>query len=298
MDTRTTNLASPSPAASAEPGGDDYFGHEHLTVIEPRKGWRLVDVKELWAYRELFWVLTLRDVKVRYKQTVLGFAWAILQPVMTMVVFSVIFGGFARLPSDGVPYPVFVYCGLLPWTFFAGSLSRAGNSVVGASNLISKVYFPRLVIPLSSVGSGLVDLAISTCVLLVLMLLFGVAWSFNLLAAPLLLVLVAFAALGVGTFLSALNVAYRDFGLLTPFLVQLWMYATPVIYPLSLVPERWRWLFYLNPMTGVIEGFRAAFLGKPFVPATIALSMLISLALFAFGLAYFRKVEHRFADII
>src|SRR5262245_46657950 len=192
---------------SSESLHEHYFGHQHVSVLEPVSGWRLLDIRELWAYRELFWVLTARDIKVRYKQTVLGAGWAIIQPFVTMVVFSIIFGGFAKIPSDGFPYPVFVYAGLLPWTFFASSLLRSGSSVVGSAHLISKVYFPRVIIPLSSIGAGIVDLAISTMVLLLVMLYFGVAWSLNLLAVPLLLLLVAFLALGVGTLISAVNVA-------------------------------------------------------------------------------------------
>src|SRR6478609_4654188 len=205
-------LSSGTDPTSVDGVHEQFFGQAHVTIIEPIKKWRSLDLKELWAYRELFWVLTTRDVKVRYKQTVLGAGWAIIQPVMTMVVFSIIFGGFAKMPSDGFPYPVFVYAGLLPWTFFANSLTRAGSSVVGSAHLVSKIYFPRLIIPLSSAGAGIVDLAISTGVLLLIMLYFGVEWSPNLLAAPLLLILVVFMALGVGTFISALNVAYRDFG--------------------------------------------------------------------------------------
>jgi homopolymeric O-antigen transport system permease protein len=283
---------------TAESVHEHYFGRQHVTVIRPVHGWRLLNLQELWAYRELFWVLTARDVKIRYKQTVLGAGWAIIQPVMTMVVFSIFFGGLAKIPSDGFPYPVFVYAGLLPWTFFANSLTRAGSSVVGSANLISKIYFPRLIVPLSSVGAGIVDLGISAGVLLLIMLYFGVEWSLNLLAAPLLFLMLILLALGVGTFISALNVAYRDFGLLTPYLVQLWMFATPVIYPASLVPEKWRWLFYLNPMAGIIEGFRAAFLGKPFDLWPIYASLLIAIVLFIAGSLYFRKVESRFADII
>jgi lipopolysaccharide transport system permease protein len=277
---------------------EHYFGKQHIIVIEPTSGWRSLDLKELWAYRELFWVLTSRDIKVRYKQTVLGAAWAIIQPFMTMVVFSIIFGGFAKMPSDGFPYPVFVYAGLLPWTFFANSLTRSGSSVVGSAHLISKVYFPRVIIPLSSVGANIVDLAISTVLLLLIMLYYGVAWSTNLLVAPLLLVLVVFIALGVGTFISALHVAYRDLGYVTPFLVQLWMYATPIIYPASLVPEKWRVLFYLNPMTGIIEGFRSAFLGTPFNLWQIGLSLSMAIVLFLAGVFYFKKVERGFADVI
>jgi lipopolysaccharide transport system permease protein len=299
--TDTITRVGPHPeigAVGAEAIREQYFGHEHVTVIEPVSGWRLLDLKEFWAYRELFWVLTARDVKVRYKQTIVGAGWAIIQPVMTMVVFSIIFGGFAKMPSDGFPYPVFVYAGLLPWTFFASCLTRAGSSVVGSADLISKVYFPRVIIPLSSAGAGIVDHAISTAVMLVIMLWFGVGFSLNLLAAPLLLLLVIFTALGVGTFISALNVAYRDFGFLTPFLVQLWMFATPVIYPASLVPNKWHWLLYLNPMAGIVEGFRSAFLGLSFNLSLIGVSLLVAVILFLAGLLYFEKVERRFADII
>jgi len=288
----------PESSGATDSIHEHYFGKQHVTVIEPASGWRSLDLKELWAYRELLWVLTARDVKVRYKQTVLGAGWAIIQPFMTMVVFSIIFGGFAKMPSDGFPYPVFVYAGLLPWTFFASSVTRSGSSVVGSAHLVSKVYFPRVIIPLSSVGAGIVDLLISTAVLLLIMLYFGVGWSIKLLAAPLLLVLVVFMALSVGIFISALNVAYRDIGLLTPFLVQLWMFATPVIYPASLVPERWQSLLYLNPMAGIIEGFRSAFLGNAFHLWPIGLSLLIAIFLFLSGVLYFEKVERGFADVI
>jgi lipopolysaccharide transport system permease protein len=277
---------------------ENYFGHRHVTVIEPPKGWRMLDWRELWAYRELLWVLTARDVKVRYKQTVLGAAWAILRPVLTMAIFSVVFGKFARMPSDGYPYPIFVYAALLPWTFFAAAITTSGQSLVGSAPLVSKVYFPRLIIPLSSVGTGLIDLLISTGILLALMLWYGVGWSANLLAAPVLLAAVIFIALGVGTLLSALTVAYRDFTHITPFLVQIWMYVTPVIFPISLVPERWRWLLYINPMTGLVEGFRSAFLGKPFDLAGLGISFAMAVAIFAVGVAYFERVERRFADII
>jgi lipopolysaccharide transport system permease protein len=202
------------------------------------------------------------------------------------------------MPSDGYPYPVFVYAALLPWTFFAAAIGTSGGSLVGSSHLVSKVYFPRLIIPLSSVGAGLVDLLISTAILLLMMLWYGVGWSWNLLAAPLLLLAVIFAALGVGTLLSALTVAYRDFTHLTPFMVQIWMYITPVIFPVSLVPERWQWLLYLNPMTGLVEGFRSAFLGRPFDLAGVGISFAIAIAVFLVGVAYFEKVERRFADII
>lgn len=277
---------------------EEVLSREHLTVIKPPQGWRMLDWRELFAYRELLWVLTMRDIKVRYKQTVLGAAWAIVRPFTTMVIFSLVFGQLAKMPSDGYPYPVFVYAALLPWTFFAGAISASGQSLVGSAHLVSKVYFPRLIIPLSSVGAGLVDLLISTGILLLMMLWYGVGWSVNLLAAPLLMIAVVFIALGVGTLLSALTVAYRDFTHLTPFIVQIWMYVTPVIFPVSIVPERWQWILYLNPMTGLVEGFRSAFLGKSFDISGLAISCGIAVAAFVLGVAYFEKVERRFADII
>lgn len=281
-----------------DPLQEQYFGHRHVTIIEPPKGWRMLDWRELWAYRELLWVLTARDIKVRYKQTVLGAAWAIIRPFTTMVIFSVVFGQLAKMPSDGYPYPVFVYAALLPWTFFSTAIGASGQSLVGSAHLVSKVYFPRLIIPLSSIGTGLVDLAISTGILLVMMLWYGVGWTWHLLAGPALLLAVVFTALGVGTLLSALTVAYRDFAHLTPFLVQIWMYATPVVFPASLVPERWQWLMYCNPMAGLIEGFRSAFLGKPFDLIGLGVSFAIAVVIFTLGVAYFEKVERRFADII
>jgi lipopolysaccharide transport system permease protein len=280
------------------PVQEGYFDHEHVTVIEPPTGWHMLDWRELWAYRELLWVLTMRDVKVRYKQTVLGAGWAILRPVIAMVIFSVVFGRLAKIPSEGFPYPVFVYAGLLPWTFFAGAIGASGNSLVSSSHLVSKVYFPRLIIPLSSVGAGLIDLLISTAVLLAMMLWYGIGWTFQLAAAPLLFLAVLLTALGVGTLLSALTVAYRDFTHLAPFLLQVWMYITPVVFPASLVPAQWRWLLYLNPMAGLVDGFRAAFLGKPFDVTSIAISVGVMLIVLVAGVAYFERVERRFADII
>jgi len=277
---------------------DQFFSDQHVVVIEPRTGWHMLDWRELWAYRELLWALTTRDIRVRYRQTVLGAAWAIIRPVLTMVIFSVVFGHLAKMPSDGFPYPVFVYAGLLPWIFFAASIGSSGQSLVGSASLVSKVYFPRLIIPLTSVGAGLVDFLISAGVLLLMMVWYGVGWSWQLLAAPLLLVALVVAAVGTGTLLSALTVAYRDFTHITPFLVQVWMYATPVIFPVSLVPERWQWVLYLNPMTGLVEGFRSAFLGKPFDLTGIGVSLVIAVAILVVGVAYFEKVERRFADII
>jgi len=281
-----------------EDSREDFFSHEHLTVIEPAKGWRAMNFKELWAYRELLLVLVERDIKVRYKQTVLGVVWAVLQPVVTMVIFTVIFGGLAKIPSDGYPYAVFVFAALLPWTFFANAVSGSSMSLVNSANMVSKVYFPRIIIPLSSIGSGLIDMMISMFVLFAMMIWFGVGWSLNLLLIPVLLLSVIFTALGVGTLLSALTVAYRDFRFVIPFMVQIWMYATPVVYPASLVPEKWQWVMFLNPMAGVIEAFRSAFLGRPFDLAAIGISLAIAVAIFIWGVAYFEKVERRFADII
>jgi lipopolysaccharide transport system permease protein len=267
-------------------------------VIEPVRGWRSLDLKELWAYHELLWALAMRDISIRYKQTILGFAWAVLQPVALMVVFSILFGRLANLPSDGAAYPIFVFAGLLPWQFFSSALGASSNSLVGSSHLISKVYFPRLIIPISSMGSALADFLAGLVVLLVLMAFYGVGLSPRLLMAPLLTLGVFLTALGAGTFLSALVVSYRDFRFVVPFMMQLWMFVTPVIYPLSMVPERWRWVFDLNPMSGLIEGFRSAVLNKPFDLPAIGFSMLIAVAFLAVAIAYFEKVERQFADVI
>lgn len=272
--------------------------HDHITTIRPTNGWRSLDFREVWEYRELLWVLTMRDVKVRYKQTVLGVGWAVIQPILLMVVFSIFFGRLAKMPSDGVPYPIFAYAALLPWTFFANALAGAGNSLVASSQLISKVYFPRLIIPLASVGSWLIDFAFAVIILLLMMRGYGVGWTWNLLAAPILVIVLMLTALGVGTILSALTVAYRDFRYVLPFLVQLWMFATPVVYPASIVPAKWRWLLNLNPMAGVIDGFRSVFLGRPFDVPAITLSFAIAAAAFIAGIAYFANVERRFADTI
>lgn len=277
---------------------DRYFGEQHVTVITPTKGWRALDLRALWAYRDLFWTLTVRDIKVRYKQTVLGCAWALIQPLMGMIVFSVIFGRWVRVPSEGYPYPIFVYAGLLPWIFFANALNDSANSVVCSANLITKVYFPRLIVPLSSIGSGLIDFLIAMSLMLILMIYYGIGWHWRLLTLPFLVAAVAFTALGVGTLISALNVAYRDFRYTIPFLIQTWMYATPVVFPVGMVPPQWRWALYLNPVAGIIDGFRSALLGKPFNLDVLVLSFLASILLFIIGVLYFEKVERGFADVI
>lgn len=282
----------------AESAHEKYFGHRHITTIRATSGWRSLDFGELWSYRELLWVLTARDIKVRYKQTALGAAWALIQPFMLMLVFSLFFGRLARMPSDGIPYPVFSYCALVPWTFFSNALSNSSNSLVGSSHLISKVYFPRLIIPLASTGSWLVDFVIASLIVLGMMLFYHIGFTWHLAIVPVLAIGTLLVALGVGTLLSALTVSYRDFRFLIPFLIQLWMFATPIVYPTSLVPAHWRWLMNLNPLAGLIEGFRCAFLGRPFDFGAIAMSFAIGLVVFIIGIAYFEKVERRFADII
>lgn len=253
---------------------------------------------ELRECRELLWVLILRDIKVRYKQTVMGAAWVILRPLLGMTVFTLVFGMLVKVPSDGYPYAIFVFSALLPWNLFAGSAGAAGNSIVGSSGLIGKVYFPRLIIPVASVGSGIVDLAVSSLFLLILLPLFGVGWSANLLAVPFLTLAVLFLALGVGILFSALIVAYRDFIAVMVFLLQFWMFATPVVYPSSLVPETWRWVLHLNPMAALVEGFRSAFLGKPFDGVGLSISVVMAGAIFLAGVAYFERVAGKFADVI
>ncbi len=265
----------------------------------PRSGWQAVNFAQLWRYRELLYFLVWRDIKVRYKQTVFGAAWAVIQPVMTMIVFSVFFGRFGGMARHvDVPYPVFVYAALVAWTFFAFAVTNAGMSLIASTNLVGKVYFPRLLIPLAAVGGGLVDAAISCGVLFCLLAFYGVALTPGVLLLPLFALGVAVTAAGVGTLLAALVVAYRDFRYVTGFLVQLWMFASPVAYPLEIVPERWQLVYALNPMVGLIGGFRAAALGDAVRWDCVGVSLLSSLVLLAAGLLYFRRVERRFADII
>jgi lipopolysaccharide transport system permease protein len=267
--------------------------------IEPSEGWVSLKLGELWKYRELLYFLIWRDVKVRYKQTLLGAAWAILQPLFTMIVFSIFFGRLAKIPSDGLPYPLFSFAALVPWTFFSHGLAHSSNSLVTNSNLVKKIYFPRLIIPVASVSAGLVDLAIALLVLLVMMGVYGVAPTANVLWLPLFLLLALATALGVGTWLAALNVKYRDVRHTVPFLVQFWLFATPIAYPSSLLPEPWRTLYGLNPMAGVVEGFRWALLGTDTAPGPIILlSSLVALVLLVSGVFYFRRVERTFADVV
>ena len=267
--------------------------------IEPSTRWPSIGLGELWDYRELLYFLTWRDIKVRYKQTVLGVIWVIIQPLFMMVVFSVFFGRLAGVKSDGVPYPVFTFCALLPWQLFSHALTESSNSLVGNQNLITKVYFPRLVVPISAVLGGLVDFAIAFVILLVMMLFFGIVPGWQLVAVPALIVLAVMAALGVGLWLSALNVQYRDVRYTISFLVQVWMFATPVVYPSSIVRGNWKLIYALNPMVGVVDGFRWALLGKPETPGLpLLISVIVVLTLLVGGLYYFRRLEQQFADIV
>ena len=270
-----------------------------VLILRPSTGFLRLHLRDLWEYRELLYFLVWRDIKVRYKQTALGAAWAILQPVMTMVVFSIFFGRLAKVPSDGVPYPIFAYCALLPWQLFAFALTESSNSLVASQNLITKVYFPRLVIPISSVLAGLVDFAIAFVILLVMMAYYGIMPTAAVALLPLFLLLAVMTALAVGLWSSALNVKYRDVRYTIPFLTQFWMFATPVAYPASLIPERWRPLYGLNPMAGVVEGFRWALLGKEHAPGPLLwVSVAAVVVLLIGGLRYFKKTESTFADIV
>jgi lipopolysaccharide transport system permease protein len=288
------------PQLAREPSDHQSTAQLPLTVLERRPGWRLLELGELWRYRDLLYFLTLRDIQVRYKQTILGAAWAILQPLATMLVFSLFFGRVASNPSSTVPYPLFVLAGLVPWLFFSNAIAQAGQSVVGNQNLVTKIYFPRLFIPMGAVGAGLVDLAVSFGMLVIMMLWYGIApgWTFAL--VPFLTFGLLIAALGVGTLLSALTVAYRDFRYAVPFLIQFWMFATPCIYMQTRVssnPSLIR-LLPLNPAFGLIANLRQAMLGGPIDAYSLAVSTAVSALLLVAGCLYFRRVERDFADII
>ena len=275
---------------------DDY---SITTIIEPSKGWAPVDIKKIWNYRELLYFLTKRDIKVRYKQTVLGGLWAIIQPVFTMVVFTLLFGRLAKMPSDGIPYPIFVYAGLLPWTYFANALSASGNSLVGNANLITKVYFPRLIVPASASLAGLLDFFVAMIVLGGLMIYYQFLPGFGILLFPFLIGLTFLCAVGAGLWLSALNVQYRDIRYVIPFLIQLWMFVSPVIYPVSMINEKYQWLLALNPMGGVIKAYRASLLGHlPIDWFLLGISTVIIFLLFISGLFYFKRMERTFADVV
>jgi lipopolysaccharide transport system permease protein len=289
MNTEIASRESTSmTAGSAEP----------VLIIQPSRGWVSLRLGELWEYRELLYFLVWRDIKVRYKQTLLGAAWAIIQPFFTMVVFSIFFGKLGKIPSDGIPYPIFSYAGLLPWSYFAGALAEASNSLVGSSHLLRKVYFPRLVIPLAGVFAGLVDFAIAFTVFIGMMFYYGIHPGINVLMLPLFLLFALVTALGVGLWLSALNVEYRDVRFVIPFLVQFWLFATPVAYPSSMLPEPWRTVYGINPMAGVVEGFRWCLLGTNPPGPLIIVSASIAVLLLLGGAFYFRRMEKTFADLV
>jgi len=274
-------------------------GKTSAVTIQASKGLFHLDLKAVWRYRELLYFLIWRDVKVRYKQTAIGAGWAIVQPLMTMVIFTVVFGSFAKIPSDGLPYSIFAYTALLPWNYFAQAINRSGVSLVGSASLITKVYFPRLIVPISAAVAPVVDFAIAFIILLAMMAWFGIAPTWGMLALPLFLLLALATALAVGLWLSALNVRYRDVGYTIPFLIQVWMYASPVVYPVSLVPEKWPLLYSLNPMAGVIEGFRWALLGKESPDFRVmTASAVVVMVLLLGGIVYFRRMERTFADVV
>jgi lipopolysaccharide transport system permease protein len=286
-------------SATAQPAGPTALAEPPVLRITPPGQWWKLPLREVWEYRELLYFFVWRDVKIRYKQTAIGATWAVLQPFLTMLVFSLFFGKLAHLQSEGLPYPVFSYCGLLPWTYFAGALASSTSTIVESQRLITKVYFPRLILPLSSVVSGLVDFGISFLMVVVLMIYYGVHPAITMVWLPAFLLLALLTALGVGLWLSALNAIYRDVRYVLPFLVQFWLFASPVVYASSLIPAKWRWLYGLNPMAGVIEGFRWSLTGhgEPpghmvFVSAAAVIAVLLS------GAAYFQRMETTIADVV
>jgi lipopolysaccharide transport system permease protein len=280
----------PSPEGTVEPAGPHF-------VIEPAEGWQFPDLRELWRYRELLYFMVWRDIKARFKQTALGVTWVILQPILTMVVFTLFFGRLAGVPSEGAPYPIYTFAALLPWQLFSYAVSQAGSSLVNSRDLLTKIYFPRLVIPLAGVLVGLVDFVLAFAILLIMMVFYGVVPTPAVLVLPALVLLACATALALGLWLAVLNVRYRDVRYTIPFLLQLWLIATPIAYPASLVPEKWRLLYALNPMVGVVDGFRWALIGTP---ETLHPSVYMSVAVVAValvgGLLYFRRMERTFAD--
>lgn len=271
---------------------------EPLVVIQPTKRWSLLSFKDIWAYRELLFFLTWRDVKVRYKQTALGAAWAILQPLFMMIIFTIFFGRLAAVDSAGVPYPLFALAGLVPWTFFSNAITASGNSLVGSANLITKVYFPRLIVPAAAMLAGLVDFVLAFGLLCVLMVYYQAVPTIQILFLPVLVLLTALFSLGVGTWFSALNVKYRDVRFALPFLIQLWLFVSSVILPSNSIPQKWRWLLLLNPMSGIIEGYRSALFGLPFDWPALGIASGLTILTLVYAIYAFGRVERSFADII
>jgi lipopolysaccharide transport system permease protein len=278
---------------------DSWAGDDPVFVIKPTGGWRLLNYRELWRHRELFYFLVWRDLNVRYRQTLMGVAWSLLQPLAMMVIFTFVFSYLFRIPSEGLPYPLFFYSALLPWLYLSGAVSQGGGSLVANANLISKVYFPRLIIPLVSVTTPMVDFLLSFVTLICMMLWFGIKPTWGILVAPLFLILAYICALGINLWFSSFNVRYRDIGHLMPVVIQLWLYLSPIFYPVSLIPEKFRFLYSLNPMVGVIEGFRWALFGThaPDIRA-LSISVLMIIVVLVGGVIYFRSTERTFADVI
>lgn len=292
-DVRTTEGTSPANSATLPSAQLVYHR------ISPPTSWSNVSLRELWAFRDLFGILALRDIKLRYKQTLLGIFWVVLQPLASAVIFAAVFGGFAKLPSDGAPYILFVFAAMLPWNLLAGGLQRAGNSLIGDANLIAKVYFPRIIIPIASLSACLLDFAVTCGVMIVLSALLGVGPSLTWLAVAPLIALTFVAILGTSLFFSAMSVYYRDFRYLLPFTIQAWMYGSPLVYSTSLIPPKWQILYHLNPMAGIIDGFRWALLGNREFPLTgLLMAVPGALALFLVGFLVFQRVERSFADVI
>lgn len=267
-----------------------------VTVIEPSRGWLPIDLRELWEFRDLLYFFVWRDIKVRYKQTFLGFAWAVIQPLSAMVIFSLFFGSLAKIPSDGIPYPIFAYTALLPWTLFSESMTRSTNSMVMNANIIQKVYFPRVALPISSVLSPLLDFGIAFVILILMMIYFNITLTINIIWLPAFILLAMLTSLGIGLWTSALNAMYRDFQYVIPFIVQIWMFASPVVYPVSMIPEKYQFLYGLNPMAGVIEGFRWALLGTEAPGSVIIVSVAIAVLILVSGAFFFRRMQKMFAD--
>jgi lipopolysaccharide transport system permease protein len=277
---------------------DSNIADNPLILIDAESFSLKLGLRELWAYRELLFFLTWRDIKIRYKQTLLGASWAVIQPLFAMLLFSLFFGRLAHVPSDNIPYPVFAYAGLLPWTFFSNAIINAGNSLIGSSSLITKVYFPRVIIPAAAVVAGLLDFAIAFLLLIPLLLYYDIHVTWKILLLPLFILQATLLALGAGMWLSALNVKYRDVRYALPFVIQLWLFASPVIYPASMMPDRWRWILALNPMTGIIESFRACLFGREFPVATILPAVVITIVILLYSFFAFRRAEDSFADIV
>ena len=283
---------------SQAPGTTFRLPEEPLVVIQPSGKLNLINLKDFWAYRELLFFLTWRDVKVRYKQTALGAAWAILQPLFMMIIFTIFFGRLAGVDSAGIPYPVFALAGLVPWTFFSNTITASGNSLVGSAHLITKVYFPRLIVPAAAMMAGLVDFVLSFLLLVALMIYYRVPLTAQIVFLPVLVLLTALFGLGVGTWMSALNVKYRDVRFALPFVIQLWLFVSSVILPSSAVPAKWRWILMFNPMSGIIEGYRSALFGLPFDWPALGVAAVLTVVMLFYSVYSFGKAERSFADII